>query len=271
MDDTVEIFIRDLPEQLTQKVNTHIRLFAVTMLIADNEDSPVIPCASTLSSIKGHKGIITARHVWEEMKKHKYLLILLGRGPHVVEVAVLNAVVPPIQSRNEKISTNIPDLAFIILPEPSISHVESISKAFYSIDKRLNKEKMEFFKNKLGYFALFGTPEELIDYQKMSVPSFIYNTYISEYFEYEGWDYQIMGINLDENPEIPKNFGGVSGGGIWKIKFLVNEDKTKFAIENPSEDIALVGVNFNQTDLKGRQIIGHGPDSIYQALYGLIQ
>ena len=129
---------------------------------------------------------------------------------------------------------------------------------------------MGFFKNNLGYFALFGTPEEWIDYQQQSVPSLIYSTFVSEYFEHEGWDYQIMGISLDENPEIPKDFSGVSGGGIWKIKFLVDDDKTKFAVKNPIEDIALVGVNFNQTDLNGRQIIGHGPESIYRGLYSLI-
>ena len=111
---------------------------------------------------------------------------------------------------------------------------------------------MEFFKNTVGYFALFGAPEVWMDSQKKSVPSFIYNTYISDYFEHEGCDYQVMGINLDENPEIPKDFGGVSGGGIWKIRFLISEDKKKFAIKNPIQDIALVGVNFNQTDLKGR-------------------
>ena len=270
MSEAVGINIRDLPKQLTQEVNTHIRLFAVTMLITDNEDSPVIPCAGTLSTIKGRKGIITARHVWEEMNKHKNLLIMLGKVPHVVEVNVLNSVVSPIQSRNDKISTDIPDLAFILLPDSSISLLEATTKAFYSIDKRLNKENMEFFKNKLGYFALFGTPEERMDYQKQSVPSFIYNTYLSEYFEHEGWDYQIMGINLEENPEIPTSFSGVSGGGIWKIKFFIDEDKTKFAVENPIEDIALVGVNFNQTDLKGRQIVGHGPESIYKSLYSFI-
>lgn len=56
--DTAEIFIRDLPEKITQEVNRHIRLFAITMLIADKEDSAVMPCAGTLSNIKGCKGII---------------------------------------------------------------------------------------------------------------------------------------------------------------------------------------------------------------------
>ena len=76
--DTTEIFTRDLPKQLSQEVNGHIRLFAVTMLIADEEDSAVMPCAGTLSNIKGHKGIITARHVWEEIHKHKYSCLFVS-------------------------------------------------------------------------------------------------------------------------------------------------------------------------------------------------
>ena len=220
MADTAALCIRDLPEQLTKKVNNHIRLFAVTMLITDNEDSAVIPCAGTLASIKGHKGIITARHVWKEMTKHKCLLIMLGQVPHIIDINLLNAVLPPIQSRHEKILSNIPDLAFIMLPEHSINHIESISKAFFSIDKRRDKESMEFFRSTVGYFALFGAPEQWIDYQKKAVPSFVYSTYMSEYFEYEGWDYQIMDINLDANPEIPKSFGGVERRGDMENKIL---------------------------------------------------
>lgn len=257
MDDTVQLHIRDLPEQLTKEVNAHIRLFAVTMLIADDEDSPETPCAGTLVNIKGQKGILTARHVWEEMTKHKYLLIMLGRVPHVVEVTYLNTVAHKIQSRNDKISSDIPDLAFVILPGPSINHIEAISKVFFSIDKRLDEQTMEFVKNPIGYFALFGAPAELIDYRKKSIISFAYSTYMSEYFEYEGWDYQIMGLDLDNNSEIPRDFIGMSGGGIWKIRFFVSEDKSRYAIKNPTQDIAIVGVNFNQTDLPGRQIIGH--------------
>jgi len=270
MDDLVGMNIRDLPQQLTKEVNTYIRLFAVTMLIADNEESGEIPCSGTLVSIKGAKGVLTARHVWEEIAKHKYLLIMLGRVPHVIEVTFLKAMTAPIQSRSENISTDIPDLAFVKLPGPSINHVEAISKAFFSIDKRLDQQSMEFIRNPVGYYALFGAPAELVDHQRKSIRSFAYSTYLSEYFQYEGWDYQIMGLDLDKNPEIPKDFVGMSGGGVWKIKFFLSEDKTRFAVENFTRDITLVGVNFNQTDLPGRQLIGHGPDSIYKRLYGLI-
>jgi len=270
MDDLIGVNIRDLPQELTKEVNTHIRLFAVTMLIADNEDSREIPCSGTLVSIKGNKGVLTARHVWEEMSKHRYLLIMLGQIPHVIEVTLLNAIAPPIQSRSERISSDIPDLAFVILPGPSVNHIEAISKAFFSIDKRFDEQLTEFVRSPVGYFALFGAPAEFVDHQRKSIRSFAYSTYLSEYFESEGWDYQVMGLDLDKNPEIPKDFVGMSGGGVWKIKFFVSEDKTRFAVENFTRDIALVGVDFNQTDLPGRQLIGHGPVSIYKELYRLI-
>lgn len=270
MEDFVQINIRDIPKELTQEVNTYIRLFAVTMLLADNGDSGEIPCAGTLVSIKGHKGILTARHVWEAMVKHKYLLIMLGRVPHVLAVTLLHSIAPQVQSPNANISSDIPDLAFVMLPDPSINHIEAISKAFFSVDKRLDERSMEFVRNPLGYFAVFGAPAELVDYQKKSIRSFAYSTYMSEYFEHEGWDYQVMGLDLEKNPEIPTDLRGMSGGGIWKIKFFVSEDKKRYSIENPTRDIAIVGVNFNQTDLPGRQIIGHGPCSIYKGLYGLI-
>jgi hypothetical protein len=271
MEETVPLNICDLPEQLTSEVNTHIRLFAVTMLISDNPDSDAIPCSGTLISIKGKKGILTARHVCEEIFKHKVLLIMIGKVPHVVEVDNLCCIGPKTQIKCDKISSDIPDIAFVQLPDPSINHLEATSKAFFSVDKRLDKESMEFAANKVGYFVLFGAPDKLVDYKKQKIVSFCYSTYISDYFEHDGWDYQIMGLDLDSNPEIPDTFVGMSGGGIWKIKFFVSEDKTKFEIENPNKDIVIVGVNFNQTDLPGRQIIGHGPKSIYQVLYRLIE
>ena len=271
MSDTVKMYIRDLPEDLTKKVNQHIRLFAVTMLICDEDDSKAIPCSGTLCSIKNKRGIVTARHVWAEIAKHRYLLIMLGKVPHIVEVNLLDAIVPPIQSRNLRIDADIPDIAFIKLPAASINHLEDISKVFYSVDKRSNEEFIDFAKSSVGYFALFGTPLEWLDYDKKSVPSFIYNTYINDYLKYDGWDYQVMGINLDENPDIPRSYVGVSGGGIWKIKFFVSEDEKSFTVENPISDVSLVGVNFSQTAEKGRQIIGHGPYSIYKSLYDYIQ
>ena len=268
---TVPLNICDLPEQLTKEVDTHIRLFAVTMLISDSPDSGAIPCSGTLISIKGQKGILTARHVCEELFKHKFLLIMIGPVPHVVEVDTLKYISPEVQTQCDKISSKIPDLAFVRLPDPSINHLESTSKAFFSIDKRLDKDSMEFATNSVGYFVIFGAPDKMVDYQKQKIISFCYSTYIHDYFEHDGWDYQIMGLDLDSNPEIPDDFVGISGGGIWKIKFIVSEDKTKFAVENFSRDVVIVGVNFYQTDLPGRQIIGHGPKSIYRALFNFIE
>lgn len=270
MRNTIEVQIKDLPKDLTTKVNEHIRLFSITMLLDDGNDNPERPCSGTLVTIKEKKGILTARHVWEQIQNYKTLLIMYGPAPYLVSTRLLSADVPPTQNKNERISTDIPDLALIKLPETAITYLEALSKAFYSIDKRQSKEYKEFIENGIGYYAIFGAPEELIDYENRTIQSFIYNTFVRERFEDGEWDYQIISIDLDENPELPKNFQGVSGGGIWKIYFHVNEEKSIYGVKDPSNDIALIGVNFNQTELEGRKIIGHGSESIYRGMYNLV-
>lgn len=222
-------------------------------------------------NFKGHKGIITAKHVCDTIKKHKKLLIMLGKAPTIVETELLNYIIPPIESKNIQISTDIPDIAFIRLPDKTIGILEATTKSFYAIDKRIDKESIELCKNNIGYFVFIGTPNEWLDVKNQIVPSFAYSTVRKEYFMHDGWDYQVMGLNLDENKEIPTDFSGVSGGGIWKIKVLVNEEKTEYSVDNFNKDISLVGVSFNQTPEKGRQIIGHGPESIYRNLYKIIK
>ncbi len=78
MEDTVLLPIRDFPKQLTKEADTHIRLFSVTMFLYDSEDSVKISCAGTLVNVKGHKGILTARHVCEEMVKHSRDIVIVG-------------------------------------------------------------------------------------------------------------------------------------------------------------------------------------------------
>ncbi len=262
--------IRDLPSELTADVNEYIRFFSVTMLLMNEANSQPIPCAGTLTKIGENYGIITARHVWENFSKHKNLLLMTGKTPFLIETDKLSAVVPPTLGVLPETDISIPDIAYIKFPSIHGGEIEALSKAFYSLDKRANDAFLEFCKKISGYWPLFGAPKELVDYENKYVPSFLFGTYVSKVIEIDGWDYLIMGLNLDENPELPKNFEGVSGGGIWKVKFYMNEEMDKFKINNHTSDIALCGVNFFQTDLESRQIVGHGPISIYRCLYGRV-
>lgn len=79
-----------------------------------------------------------------------------------------------------------------------------------------------------------------------------------------------MNLDIDSNSKIPSDLVGMSGGGIWRAKFRINADRTRFWIEDRGRDIILAGVTFWQTPIEGRQLIAHGPRSIYRALRDIV-
>jgi len=90
---------------------------------------------------------------------------------------------------------------------------------------------------------------------------------ISKRFEEDGWDYFVMNLDVSANPDIPKDFSGMSGGGIWWTRWSCDERFRRFVVENPFEDIILAGVSFFQTNPRDRRLLGHGSKSIYELLY----
>ncbi len=60
-------------------------------------------------------------------------------------------------------------------------------------------------------------------------------------------------------------------GGVWRVIFSVTGEPGRFAIGDPSRDIVLQGITFLQTELAGRQLIAHGPKSIYERLPRLVE
>ena len=112
-----------------------------------------------------------------------------------------------------------------------------------------------------------GSPYEKVDFEQAKIPSFLYDTNASHATEHDGWDYFFVNLDIEANPEIPVDFGGVSGGGLWRAKYRVTANRDRFWIEDPGRDIVLVGVNFLQTALPGRQLVAHGPRSIYERVF----
>ncbi|WP_262267120.1 MULTISPECIES: hypothetical protein [Microvirga] len=72
-------------------------------------------------------------------------------------------------------------------------------------------------------------------------------------------------IRLDPRPSkdftLPSTYGGMSGGGMWRIFVREKQDGEYEVVER-----RLVGVSFYETALPNRHIIGHGPDSLFRHL-----
>ena len=178
---------------------------------------------------------------------------------------MMTPIVPPVNSTFPNTLAEIPDIAFLRIDPSCKLKLEALGKVFYSIDKRVSKLE-SFINRKDGYWSIFGNPKKLLNIESRTAPSFIYGTGVNEIVTLNGWDYLTVELNIPDNPEIPNNFGGVSGGGLWRTFFFTNEEKTKFMFENKNEDVALLGISFFQLIENDGRLIAHGPSSIYSEL-----
>ncbi|MCF8082244.1 MAG: hypothetical protein K9M96_04060 [Deltaproteobacteria bacterium] len=260
------VFVGKLPHSFTKEIHDRQRNFSATMLINDDDSIGAVPWSATLAQIKGCKGVITARHAWEEARKHEFLLTLVGRGNYAFETKYLTPSVPePIGVLNG-FDVHVPDIGFIRLPESYATDLEAKGKAFFNLDKRLIA-KSYFPDMTEGYWTVFGNPNEWLETDKKKVSSFVYGTGVSKQFEESGWDYCVMNLDIPSNPEIPRDLSGLSGGGIWWTRWGCDETLERFVVANPFEDMILAGVSFFQTGSQKRLLLGHGPKSIYEQLY----
>lgn len=258
--------VPELPAAVTALANEYVRRFCVSMVVVTDVEVEGSPCAGVLCTICGVAGILTAWHVWDRLSRAKRLVLMLGpKEPYRIERAVLNVHAPAQLRAPELCGAMVPDLAFIPLSFRDKAVVEAKQKAFYSVDRRRNQQNFDLFGD-AGFWVAVGTPVEMMRRESQAVGSLSYITDVEKKVERGEWDYLYVNLNLESNAPIPANLEGMSGGGLWRVRFTVTGDPRSYAIENPSQDIVLQGITFLQTELGGRQLIAHGPKSIYQRM-----
>lgn len=260
-----EIPIKELPSDLTRQVHEKIRLHAVSMVLPPLGNADPRSCSGTLVQLNEMIGILTARHVWTAVERAPSLALLVGGQPYYVKPEVLRAYVPVGSGKLPDSRAQVPDIAFIRLPPITRGPIEAYGKVFYSIDARRRSSDIDLLDER-GFWILAGSPQALAKPDTGMVASFLYDTSTEKRVTLGEWDYLFVNLHLTSNPELPKHYGGVSGGGVWRIVFHVSDDETVFAVESARRDIVLSGVAFYQTPENRRQIIAHGPVSIYEAL-----
>lgn len=258
--------VPQIPKELTTDVNQHIRRHSVSMVVADEDETLGRPCGGVLCLIEGMAGVLTARHVWDDLRRAQKLILMLGpRHPYRIDRTLLHALVPDSSATPKFDDARTPDIAFIPLSSKHKASIEARQKVFYSIDRRRGDFAFDVYGDS-GFWIAVGNPVEMMRREDRAVRSLSYITDVEKSVEYGQWDYLFVNLNLESNVPIPSNLQGMSGGGLWRARFNINADSKQFTIENPTQDILLQGIIFLQTALDGRQLIAHGPKSIYESL-----
>jgi hypothetical protein len=254
--------IPDYPRDFMEAVHREVRYCAVSLVAESDGGRNAVPCAGTLVVLNGTPGILTARHVWEEVERRGTLVVLLNEKSYRIDARTIAAVVPPISGRlADDATARVPDIAFLRLAQEHRGTIESCGRVFYNIDRRRKLGVMRVSSSD-GFTIAAGTLEVLTDREARKVCSFNYATAADRLVEHEGWDYIYVHLNVEDNPTLPvSTFGGMSGGSVWSA--LIGRTASG---ELKLLDLNLVGVTFLETAEPGRQLVAHGPKSIYERL-----
>jgi hypothetical protein len=214
--------LRDDKSGLREKVVRNLGDFTVALLAIYNSPSERLALAGTgtLVVIDKTHFILTARHVWDEVlsSADQIGLTLKPKIDHKYGIARKEFAVFGLPKPAEWNEWG-PDLVLLRMPADSIGTIEAY-KSYWNMQRHvdINAEVLEVM-------ILMGTPAALGEFTDTHAELQITGMFLGPEKEQErdGFDYLDYEIDLSY-PEVPRNFGGVSGGGVWRVFLYCSQD-----------------------------------------------
>ena len=258
---------KEVPLEVKLEINQFTSNSTVALLGYDNNRHPIpgLLASGTFIKINSKYGVLTAKHVWERFKKIENISFsFLGKTHLTLE-------------RTEYIRCYSPnndiDICFLEIPPTILGTIKAASN-FHPIVNSSYSDASEIEKR---LCITVGFPLEIQPIKERKLNILRYYTHITKHSQVsENWDIIELDVKAIEPPnELPKTFGGMSGGGIWSFKgfFDLVNNQRKFFIRKNLKDSLLAGVNYCEEFLNGNvpKIYGVGPISIYSGITKLVQ
>lgn len=258
----------DIPSTVKKEIDRFTSDSTVAILGYDNNDNPIdgLLASGTFVIINSIYGILTAKHVWEKLKlKSTYTSFCIVGMIHYL------------REKTEYLKCYIPDkdvdICFIEIPPTILGTIKAV-RNFHPI---LPENFLDIESIKDSMWITVGFPYLMQKFEEREINIFRYYTHVKNYKKIsDDWDILELDIRTENGAnELPKSFGGMSGGGIWNFKGFYNDDsgKVKFFIKHNLKDALLAGVNFRQecSNDKVDRICGVGPASIYFGMTKLVK
>jgi hypothetical protein len=214
--------LRDEKSGLRERVVRNLGDFSVALLAIYNGSSERLALAGTGTLVVIEKAhfILTARHVWDEVlsKADQIGLTLKPEIDHKYGVARKEFAVFGLPKPAEWNEWG-PDLILLRIPAESVGTIGAY-KSYWNVQGRIdiNAEVLEVM-------VLMGTPAALGEFTDTHAELQITGMFLGpeKVQERDGFDYLDYEIDLSF-AEVPRNFGGVSGGGVWRVYLYCSQD-----------------------------------------------
>jgi hypothetical protein len=261
--DEIETALRGEELQLT--IIRDIGRYTVALFAGfDSKEGSKLKLAGTgtLLTIGGSHYILTASHVWEEVLKcaDKVGITLTEDIDHSFFMSV-KAIVPCGLPKPASWNEWGPDITLLRVPSEYLGSIKA-HKDFYSATATgKTKPAGSHIEARLlmGTPAVFGVFTE--NHAQVEI-SGLFSDVDAPCVAHGDFDYFDLTVDAS-SPGSPQSYGGVSGGGLWKVLI-----RCECPTGNIEWDQGLEGVAFHQSAIEnGRRTIRcHGPKSIAAAI-----
>jgi len=218
----IATILRDERSGLREKVVRNLGDFTVALLAIYNGSHERLALAGTgtLVWIDNAHFILTARHVWDEVlsKADQIGLTLKPEIDHKYGVARKEFAIFGLPKPAEWNEWG-PDLILLRIPAESVGTIGAY-KSYWNMQGRIdvNAEILEVM-------VLMGTPAALGEFTDTHAELQITGMFLGpeKVQERDGLDYLDYEMDLSFT-EVPRTFGGVSGGGVWRVYLYSAQD-----------------------------------------------
>ena len=250
-----------MAHDISDAILSRLSNFAVGLVRREEGAGSKVLGSGTLASIEGRRGILTCGHVAEDYKNLSEIgLVRFSAGGRQKRMLNLDDTQTVILQSSHTWSEKDFDLAFTFLLPETAASIEA-QGVFLNIEK--NRRKMEaaapaegkHVDAMLGLVAEFSQEPFVEGHEFISPMRGVLHTGHICAQENGLLTFDAMDYNLKE---LPESFGGMSGGGLWRIYFVEDEKR------NTIIGAMLCGVASWQID--DRKIACQGWDRIDQGL-----
>ena len=248
-------------EELRQRIirdigSSTVALFAV--FASKEGDRLELAGTGTLVVLGASYYILTAAHVWEEVLKSAAKLgITLTDNINHRYLMDVKTIVPHALARPQNWGEWGPDLVLLRIPSEYVGGIKAF-QFFYDLtvngSTALGVDHVETR-------VLMGTPKVRGKFTQTHADVEINGLFVNSDAPCETrGDFDYFDLEIDRSiPGLPENFGGVSGGGLWKVSVYCSCSTGRIDWVRTLEGVAFYDLVIES----GRRIIRcHGPKSI---------
>jgi hypothetical protein len=256
----IEAILRSDTSGLRDRIVRNLGDFTVALFAISGSAQERLRLAGTgtLVMVDGKYFILTALHVWEEVLKSADRIGITVKENTVHRTVIDRGAVAAFGwSRPTEWSEWGPDMVLLSVPAEDVGRI-SAYRCFWNLASRIeiNAEVLEVR-------ILMGTPAALGTITDTYADLQINGMFLGPETHHTRGELDYLDYEIDLSFPVPRNFGGVSGGGVWQVYVYWTPSG-----EEVDWKMSLHGVAFYQLPIVAERttIRCHGPQTIQATL-----